>query len=105
MPKNASDSGYADFVLSPENIAKELARLVVIPYTVLSSDKIEEKHKKELNSNAEALKKILSIVKDKTGIDFFLHYKPATIYRRVVRRVVLNKCVNLNDYFSLIEGS
>jgi two-component system CheB/CheR fusion protein len=104
MPKNAYNSGYADFMLSPEGIAKELARLVKIPYTKLSSDKIEEKHKQELNSDSGALKKILLVVKAKTGIDFFLHYKPATIYRRVIRRVVLNKCVNLNDYLSLLES-
>ncbi len=33
MPRNADDSGYVDFVLPPEAIAKELARLVKTPYT------------------------------------------------------------------------
>lgn len=105
MPKNAYASGYADFVLSPEMIAKELAQLVKSPYTILPSDKIEEKHKQELNSNAGTLKKILLIVKAKTAIDFFLHYKPATIYRRVIRRVVLNKCATLIEYLTLLESN
>ena len=102
MPKNAAHSGYADFVLSPENIAKELARLITSRYTILPSEQIEEKH---ITSDKGALKRILLLVKAKTGIDFFLHYKPATIYRRVIRRVVLNKYVTLNDYLSFLEGS
>ena len=105
MPKNAYDSGYADFVLSPEQIAKELAQLVKIPYTVLPSDKIEKKHEQELSDDTEILKKILLIVKAKTGIDFFLHYKQASIYRRVIRRVVLNKCDSLEEYCSLLEDN
>ena len=103
MPGSAYDSGYADFRLSPEKIAKELAQLVKSPYTVLPSDKIERKHKKDLDSDSPVLKKILLIVKAKTGIDFFLQYKQASIYRRVIRRLVLNKCLNLNDYCTMLE--
>lgn len=105
MPKNAYDSGYADFMLSPENIAHELSHLVKIPYTVLPIDKIEEQHKEDLNGDTEVLKKILLLVKAKTGIDFFLHYKHAMIYRRVIRRVVLNKCPTIHDYCAMLESN
>ena len=104
MPKSAYDSGYADFMLSPENIAKELAQLVKIPYTVVPSDKVQKKQEKDLTHDSQVLKKILLVVKAKTGIDFFLHYKQASIYRRVVRRVVLNKCKSLEDYLSLLSS-
>lgn len=103
MPKNAYDSGYADFILSPENIARELAELIRIPYTALASDKIAKKHEQERSNDAEALKQILLKVKVKTGIDFFLHYKQASIYRRIVRRTVLNKCRSLEDYYAILE--
>ena len=105
MPKNAYDSGYADFQLSPENIAKELAELVKIPYTVLPSDKIAKEHEKARSNDTEALKKILLIVKVRTGVDFFLHYKQASIYRRIVRRTVLNKCRSLDEYYALLEAN
>ncbi|MEX2231347.1 MAG: chemotaxis protein CheB, partial [Cyclobacteriaceae bacterium] len=105
MPKNAYDSGYADFFLSPENIAKELAELVKIPYTVLASDKIAKEHEKERSNDSEGIKKILSIVKVKTGVDFFLHYKQASIYRRIVRRTVLNKCRSLDNYSAMLEAN
>ncbi len=104
MPKNAYESGYADFILSPENIAKELAQLAKIPYPAIPPDKVQEKQQKDLTHDSQVLKKILLQVKAKTGIDFFLHYKQASIYRRVIRRVVLNKCKTLDDYFLLLSS-
>ena len=105
MPQNAYDSGYVDFLLPPEEIAKELARLVHVPYTNLPSDKIEAVQSKELSDHAEELKKILAIVKEKSGIDFFLNYKHASVYRRVVRRMVLNKFETLSDYTAMLKAT
>ena len=105
MPRNAYDSGYVDFLLSPENIAKELARLVEVPYTRLRSDEIESVQKEELNSQVDDLKKILSIVKGRFGIDFFVNYKHASVYRRLMRRMVLNKCENLSLYATMLRNT
>lgn len=104
MPKNAYDSGYADFQLSPEDIAKELAELAKHPYAVLASHKIATQHQNE-RIDTEALKKILSLVKVKTGVDFFLNYKQASLYRRIVRRTALNKCRSLEDYYAVLEAN
>ncbi len=105
MPRSAYDSGYVDFMLPPEGIASELARLVAVPYTNLPSDKIEVVQTKELSSHTEDLKKILALVKAKSGIDFFLNYKKASIYRRVVRRMVLNKLETLQDYATMLKAN
>ena len=105
MPRSAFDSGYVDFLLPPERIAKELAHLVQVPYTNLPSDKIEAVQTKELNNNKEDLRKILAIVKNKVGIDFFLNYKHASVYRRVVRRMVLNKFETLRDYTKMLKSA
>lgn len=102
MPMSAQKSGYVDLLLSPEGIAKELGQLVKTPYATLSPHKIDEKHEKELHQNSEDLKKILLIVKEKTSVDFFLHYKQASIYRRIARRMVLNKFVRINDYYLML---
>jgi len=103
MPQSAYDSGYVDFLLSPEGIATELARLVHVPYTHLPSDKIEAVQSKELRDHSEDLKKILAVIKAKTGVDFFLNYKHASVYRRVVRRMVLNKFETLQDYTAMLK--
>lgn len=104
MPSNAFESGYVDFRLSPENIAVELEQLIKIPYSILPADKIERVQAKELNEQADQLQKILSVVKDRTGIDFFLNYKHASIYRRILRRMALNKFEKLTDYYAALKA-
>lgn len=102
MPKSAYESGYADFILSPKQIADELAELGKIQYTILPSDKVERDHSLKLLDEQEILHEILKLVKSRTGVDFFTHYKQASVYRRVARRVVLHKCVTLRDYHLLM---
>lgn len=105
MPKSAHESGYADFILSPERIALELAQLAKIPYTVLSTENIEKNHAEKLDEEKDSLQRILYIVKSKTGIDFFTQYKQASIYRRVVRRAVLHKLQTLDEYISMLTSN
>jgi two-component system CheB/CheR fusion protein len=104
MPNHAYESGYVDFRLSPENMAFELERLIKIPYSVLPSDKIEAVQSKELNKQADELRRILSVVKNKTGIDFFQNYKHASIYRRILRRMALNKFEKLHEYYAMLKS-
>lgn len=101
MPRSADQAGFVDFVMSPEAIAKELMRLVKTPYATMPPDKIAKAE--VIGEDAGILEKILSIVKQKSGIDFFLHYKHASIYRRVVRRVILNKLVKLEEYYKILR--
>src|SRR5687767_13280568 len=61
MPGHAYDSGYVDFRLSPENIARELEQLVKIPYSNFPSDKIERVRLKELDEKSDELQRILVI--------------------------------------------
>jgi two-component system CheB/CheR fusion protein len=105
MPTSAYDSGYVDFLMPPERIAEELARLVHVSYTNLPSDKIAAVQIKDLNAHTEDLRKILAIVKNKSGVDFFLSYKHASVYRRVVRRMVLNKFESLKDYIVMLKAT
>lgn len=104
MPRSAFKSGYVDVVLSPEGIAQEFARLVKMPYTLLPSDNIEAVHAKQ-EDHREDLKKILAIVKNNTGIDFFVQYKHASIFRRVMRRMVLNKFTTPEEYYSMLKAN
>ncbi len=104
MPNHAYDSGYVDFRLSPENIAIELERLVKVPYTRFPADRIEAVQSKELSQQADELQRILSVVKNKIGIDFFLNYKHASVYRRVLRRMALYKFERLSEYYELLQN-
>lgn len=103
MPRSAADSGFVDFRLSPEEIADELAKLVKMPYTNVSPDKIETEQLKNIDSHKEKLKQVLAVVRNKSGVDFFNNYKKASIYRRIMRRMALNKFNEISDYYNMLK--
>lgn len=103
MPGHAHESGYVDFKLSPKNIADELRKFARVPYLIQHSDKIEHVQQTEIEEHAEELQKILGVVRNEKGMDFYRDYKHASIYRRVMRRMALNKFANLHDYRVMVE--
>jgi two-component system CheB/CheR fusion protein len=97
MPKNAIDAGFVDFILSPEQIAKELSDLLKLPYTSLSASDID------LGKEAE-LRRIFIILHNKKGVDFSL-YKQTTISRRILRRLALNHQKSVEEYIALLRAN
>ena len=130
MPRNAVAAGCVDFVLSPQNIAKELAQIAKHPFVAgrapesLSSRKepplparggvVANKTDAEkiFRAAGEAAdpddlnvyKKILLLLRNHSGVDFLL-YKSATIRRRITRRMVLNKVETLESYAHSLQGN
>lgn len=102
MPQSAKDSGYVDFNLPPKGIARELKRLTKSTYTNLPSDKIDVVSSSDSNGQSAELQNILSIVRERSGVDFFHHYKQASIYRRVMRRMALNQFEKLHEYGGML---
>jgi two-component system CheB/CheR fusion protein len=94
MPVNAANSGFIDFVLSPAGIAKELTALIKMPYLILSPEKT-------IATNETDLRKIHVILHNKRGVDFS-NYKQTTINRRILRRMTLNRCKDLQDYLKFL---
>jgi two-component system CheB/CheR fusion protein len=97
MPRSAAAAGCVDFVLSPENIARELVRLARHPYlaSVGTSPVV---------TDPNSLMRILLLLRNGFGVDFSL-YKPSTIQRRLARRVVLNKLNTLEAYAGFLQGN
>jgi two-component system, chemotaxis family, CheB/CheR fusion protein len=96
MPRSAVASGCVDFVLQPEGIAKELARISNHPYVV----SVEEPTSPEVESTEPArngFKRILNILQKAHGVDFTL-YKINTLERRTMRRMLLNKVEGYDEY-------
>ena len=94
MPESAAATGVVDFVLPPEKIAEELASMSRHP--ALSPD-IEA-----LFEDEDSLQKIFHVLRRGTGVDFSL-YKPNTIKRRLLRRLMLHKLKGLARYRVLLE--
>jgi two-component system, chemotaxis family, CheB/CheR fusion protein len=91
MPHNAIEAGYVDFVLSPAEIAKELASLVRHPF-------VAPRQEEEMVRQEGSIKKILNVVLQKKRVDFFSHYKRTTVYRRIMRRMALHKIDRIEEY-------
>ncbi len=129
MPRSAIASGCVDFVLSPPDIAGELARIARHPCLVAgpppeagvaaapAADNLEagdsaglaRRARAEAQAQAgpgagEEFRKVLLLLRNHSGVDFSL-YKTSTIQRRITRRMVLNRLENLPAYAQFLRGN
>lgn len=97
MPHSAIASGCVDFVLPPERIAQEIARIARIPRAPTISGKVD-------GDDRSNLKEIINTLHESTGVDFN-GYKTNTLLRRVTRRMILSKSDGLPSYLDLLQKS
>ena len=98
MPASAIASGCVDLILPPEDIAKELERISRHPSIRGVPTEIEQ-----VGETVEGqMAKIFAMLRRATRVDFS-EYKPATIGRRVARRMALHKIEELRDYIALLQ--
>ncbi|MFI5361928.1 MAG: CheR family methyltransferase [Elusimicrobiota bacterium] len=83
-----------DFILPPEKIAAELAAAASHP--ALTSDL------PEIFRDTESLGRMFALLRRATGVDYG-HYKPGTIQRRLLRRLMLHKLESWREYMKLLE--
>lgn len=100
MPNTAVATGNVDFVLPPEAIAAELAKLSRSPY-LSSPEPIQIV--KESFAPGEALTTIFARLRTTSGVDFTA-YKSTTLNRRMLRRMVLYKFEILEDYAHYLQA-
>jgi len=95
MPESAISSGFVDLILSPVEIARELARVSKLQLGTNADHEISS----ETN---ECLRQIFTQLREFSHIDF-THYKHSTIMRRIGRRMVERKSETLRQYAKYIE--
>lgn len=101
MPHSAIASGVIDFILSPKEIALELARLSKHPYVKSANGEAKTASEDLIENSNPDLKIILNHLHKTTGVDFSA-YKMNTIKRRILRRMLLYKIANLKDYAKML---
>ena len=94
MPQSALDAGYADFCLSPGEIADELMGLSSHPY--VSAPRALKAF------DDEVLAELFALLSGAFGVDFTA-YKLTTLERRVQRRMALHKLDRLQDYVKYVQ--
>ncbi len=92
MPRNAIRTGFVDFVLPPEKMARHMARLA--DHLVQPEDKISTRAEPER-------RKLIRMVLQATGVDL-AQYKKETLDRRIQRRILLNQCRDLTHYVEFL---
>ncbi|HEU0179969.1 MAG TPA: PAS domain S-box protein [Blastocatellia bacterium] len=104
MPRSAIAAGCVDFVLPPDRIAEEIARIARHPYVaaieVVKPD--EEATAEEAPPGDEGFNQILQLLRKVAGADFS-HYKPSTLRRRITRRLALHKIEGMDDYVGYLR--
>ena len=110
MPRSAFVSGCVDFVLPPEAIAHELARIAAHPFVQGDITAPDAGAAQGAATDAATgvaapepsdLAPILARLRDATGVDFD-SYKPNTLVRRISRRMVLRKQDSFKAYAALL---
>jgi len=109
MPGSAIASGAVDFVLPPDEIAKELTQLSRHPLVgraprpgpgAVEAAELEVASRKPPNE----ITTLFRLLRARTGVDFSL-YKQSTLKRRIIRRMVLHKKDVLEQYIKLVESN
>lgn len=96
MPKNAINTGMADYILPPSEMPAQLIR-----YTHFL-ESIKDSSIRQQEQTDSLLHKIFFLIRSKTGHDFSL-YKKNTICRRIERRMQLHQIKNMADYVVFLE--
>lgn len=99
MPRSSIATGLVDYILPPEKMPEELVKYIKHPY-IKRAGKIEN----IISKDEDILTKILKILRDKVGVDF-TYYKPATILRRLEKRISINQINKIENYISFLEQS
>jgi two-component system CheB/CheR fusion protein len=97
MPRSAIAAGHVDFILTPEGIAQELARISRHPYVTPPAHTATPVAEEQQITGLDGFRKILLSLRKAQGVDFS-NYKANTLQRRIARRMVLNKSESLEDY-------
>jgi two-component system CheB/CheR fusion protein len=95
MPHSAVASGCVDFVLPPAEIANEIGRISRHPHAIQG---MPARRKADPAAHVQ----VLETVRKAMGADFS-RYKASSVYRRITRRMVLNKTETLRDYARLLR--
>lgn len=109
MPRNAVAAGCVDLVLSPDKIARELARIARHPYVAGQAPGAARPAAPTTGDRNESpeqagFPRILQLLRNHTGVDFSL-YKSSTIQRRIMRRTVLSRQDTPEKYAGFLQGN
>jgi two-component system, chemotaxis family, CheB/CheR fusion protein len=100
MPQAAIDARCVDRVLSPTGIGKELLRLTYESRQFMPQSRVADDA--PAGEEGAQLARVFRLLASRTGVDFS-DYKPTTIGRRLLRRMMMTRAGDLSDYVKLLH--
>jgi two-component system CheB/CheR fusion protein len=98
MPRSAIETGMVDWILPISEMAKKVAEWARNEGMIhLPSSEAVDGNAENISEDEFALREILSFLHSRTGQDF-VHYKRATVLRRIMRRLQVNSLADLPGY-------
>ena len=101
MPRASIAADHVDLVLPPEKIGAELTRLGA-QFGRPDILRLEDEEVARLGAEEPVWTRLLSLLSTSSGIDF-RQYKPATVQRRIARRMMLTRSPSLHDYVRFMQ--
>ena len=98
MPRNAINTGLADVILPPGQLAEEILTYANYPAMAMRQEHLQG------FPDEDALAHIYMILKQVSGIDF-THYKRNTVLRRIERRMLVTHCATPLQFSKMLEES
>lgn len=102
MPFSAISAGVVDYTLSPKGIALELDRLSKHPF--MQKKVLKDGYEEIIDDQDPELKAFLNLLQSSAKVDFRA-YKMRTFKRRIIRRMLLYKIKDLQEYVKLISNN
>lgn len=96
MPKSAIATGLADFIMPPAEMPGQIMKFISHPYL---ADKKEPEE--VLTKEEDSFSKLIRLLQKRVNVDF-TYYKPATVVRRIERRMGIVQVHSLDDYTSYL---
>jgi hypothetical protein len=95
MPRSAIATGFADLILNPDSIAREMAHI---------SRSIADAGRRLQLSDGDLMSQVFFILKKVTNINYS-YYKQTTVLRRIERRIVVTHNRNLQEYVNYMSNN
>src|SRR4051812_17405462 len=100
MPRSSISADHVDIIAAPGVIAAHLAQLG----RQIRQNNLRVLADGGLEAEEREFSRILAMMRTVSGVDFRL-YKPATIRRRVARRMLLHRMDTVRDYLLLLQSN
>ncbi|MCB1954382.1 MAG: response regulator [Rhodocyclaceae bacterium] len=98
MPRSVADTGLADYVLAPQDMAAQLLAFSHHPYAAHDEEDIEPLQPEG------ALESVFDLLADHYKVDF-RNYKPNTLMRRIRRRIQVHQLESIGDYLGHLQAN